>query len=143
MPVKNSENPNTPKTNQGNDTNPIKNPVNEPGAEKPADDVQKHETNWFRRMNIGESSAGPSKRKSKKIGEDDEEEETELSEAAKLAKAAREKEINDIPRINRELEAKEAAERDAALLLESRRLHFPGWDYEKMKKEAITEPIEN
>ncbi|KAI3510707.1 hypothetical protein L1887_17840 [Cichorium endivia] len=68
-PIKNSENPNTPKTNQGNDTNPIKNLVNEQGAEKPADDVQKHETKWFRRMNI----------------------------------------------------AKEAAERDAALLLESRR----------------------
>ncbi|KAI3682221.1 hypothetical protein L2E82_50084 [Cichorium intybus] len=110
------------------------------GAEKPADDIQKPKSDWFDRMNIG-GSAGPSQRKPKKIREDDEEEDTELSEKAKLAIAARDEEIDDILRINRELE--EAAETDAALLLESRKLHFPRWDFQRMRKDAITEPIEN
>ncbi|KAI3515990.1 hypothetical protein L1887_14897 [Cichorium endivia] len=94
-------------------------------------------------MNIGDTIAGPSKRKAKKIREDDEDEEVEISEAAKLARAVREKELDDLLRISKELDAEDAAKQDAAFQLETQKLHFPGWGYETMKKEAITQPIQN
>ncbi|KAI3700155.1 hypothetical protein L2E82_44774 [Cichorium intybus] len=84
-------------------------------------------------MNVGDTYAGPSKRKTKKTSEDDEEDETELSEAAK-----REKELDDLLRISRQLDAEEAAKREAALLLESRKLHFPEYSSFDAFDERIT-----
>ncbi|KAI3690683.1 hypothetical protein L2E82_48886 [Cichorium intybus] len=112
--------------------------VKKPGTEDSGDDIQKPKSDWFEKMNIGDTTTGPSKRKKKKIGEDDVDEEVEISEAAKLARAAREKELDDLLRISRKLDVEDAAKHEAAVELKTRRSLFPDWDYETMKEEAIT-----
>ncbi|KAI3510617.1 hypothetical protein L1887_17749 [Cichorium endivia] len=117
--------------------------LKEPGTQGSADDSQEPKEDWFKRMNMGDNSAGPSKRKSKKIGDDDVDEGLDMSEAAQLARAAREKELDEILRISKQLDAEEAAQRQREIELEARKTLFHDWDYEKMKKEAITQPIDN
>ncbi|KAI3510635.1 hypothetical protein L1887_17767 [Cichorium endivia] len=117
--------------------------LKEPGTQGSADDSQKPKDDWFKRMNIGDTSAGPSKRKPKKIGDDDVDEGLDMSEAAQLARAAREKELDEILRISKQLDAEEAAQRQKEIELEARKTLFHDWDYETMKKEAIAQPIEN
>ncbi|KAI3752474.1 hypothetical protein L2E82_24507 [Cichorium intybus] len=117
--------------------------VKEPGTQESADDVQKLDENWFEKMKVGDTSVGPSKRKTKKIGEDDVDEDIEISEAAKLARDAREKELDELLRISRKLDAEETAKQEAEIELEARKTLFHDWDYEIMKSEAITQPIEN
>ncbi|KAI3494742.1 hypothetical protein L1887_40447 [Cichorium endivia] len=117
--------------------------LKKPQTQECADDTQKPKADWFERMNVGDTSAGPSKRKTKKIGEDDVDEDLDMSEAAQLARAARENELDEILRITKQLDAEEAAKRQAEIELEARRTLFHDWDYETMKKEAIIQPIEN
>ncbi|KAI3505843.1 hypothetical protein L1887_28142 [Cichorium endivia] len=117
--------------------------LKKPGNQECVDDTQKPKADWFERINVGDTSAGPWKRKTKKIGENDVDEDLDMSEATQHARAAREKELDEILRITKQLNAEEAAKRQAEIELEARRTLFHDWDYETMKKEAIIQPIEN
>ncbi|KAI3780422.1 hypothetical protein L2E82_10403 [Cichorium intybus] len=114
-------------------TNPKK-----PRTQESADDIQKPKADWFEKMNVGDTSSGPSKRKGKNIREDDVDENLDMSEDAKLARAAREKELDELIRITKQLDAEDAAKRQAELDMQARQSLFPDWDYETMKSEAIT-----
>ncbi|KAI3700354.1 hypothetical protein L2E82_44980 [Cichorium intybus] len=142
-----NENVDTSNVSKENPTKPpfpftIISNVNEPETNPSADETnQEKKTNWF--ASITSDKPSPSIRKGKNIGDDNEEEYPELINAAKSAKEAKDKELDDLQRLARELDAKEAAARDADFLLKTRKSLFPDCSFDRMVEEAIKELVIN
>ncbi|CAI9296750.1 unnamed protein product [Lactuca saligna] len=71
---------------------------------------------------------------------DDDEEEEVLSEGEKLIRKKRDKELDDIERVRKELEAQEREVVAAKFTLKTQESIFPPWNMERIQNEAIDNP---
>ena len=64
---------------------------------------------------------------------DDEEEEEELFESEMLVRKKNDKELDDLLKIRKELEAQEVKAKNAKITLETQKLLFPPWSMERIQ----------
>lgn len=87
------------------------------------------------------NEASASNKGKEKLFDKEEEEEEDLSESEKLVRKKRDKELDDLLKICKELEAEEAETKIAKMMLETQKSLFPSWSIQRIQKEAINNPI--